>query len=467
MSQMSHLFARLDTASPSHSQPECRNTGRRATLNSISSTLSMLEERETEIGKRCAVYVADEGLHPWTWSDYTERRRSRSAVLPRMADEFGITSHAIDFNPPEKQRPTLRSITTTHSAPHLRNLAELATKPSPSLTPNPGVVSSLISDTIPSTEYGVFSLGKGVSCSPLERAAEEETEAALESPWLLDSLASHSRNGHVSAYTSSASLSTKATKRVALPSRSLDRPRADCDRTPSFMVNVPGRSSDDIHTAQSPSRRVIPAFPQGALIHTVSSSSSAGASVNSTFATPIDWISRFPLPDMDSLSADSRLYSFEEKLVITANPTFSEDSILPSPPPATLILQTPPRPRSPNFMPLQPTLPPPSPDTPSPSILVPTQHSQSFFALIKRRGGQRHKKLVISGPTLEHDIRHTQSLPELNEAAAHRTAERELRVKNIIRWCESFGRIQKVDEKENGSLHIYWKKRQVADTVSR
>ncbi|EIW60981.1 uncharacterized protein TRAVEDRAFT_119200 [Trametes versicolor FP-101664 SS1] len=105
-------------------------------------------------------------------------------------------------------------------------------------------------------------------------------------------------------------------------------------------------------------------------------------------------------------------------------------------------------------MPLQPTLPPPSPDAPSPSILVPTQHSQSFFALIKRRGRQRHKKLVISGPTLE-----------LNEPAAHRTAERELRVKNIIRWCESFGQIQKVDEKENGSLHIHWKKRQVADTV--
>ena len=48
----------------------------------------------------------------------------------------------------------------------------------------------------------------------------------------------------------------------------------------------------------------------------------------------------------------------------------------------------------------------------------------------------------------------------------HRMHEQQRRVQNVVRWCESFGPVKKVETKEDGSLHVYWKDWEVADMVS-
>ena len=46
--------------------------------------------------------------------------------------------------------------------------------------------------------------------------------------------------------------------------------------------------------------------------------------------------------------------------------------------------------------------------------------------------------------------------------------ERARRVQNMVRWCESFGPVRKIDTKDDGSLHVYcqWKDWVAADMVS-
>ena len=47
-----------------------------------------------------------------------------------------------------------------------------------------------------------------------------------------------------------------------------------------------------------------------------------------------------------------------------------------------------------------------------------------------------------------------------------RQVEQRRRVQNVVRWCESFGPVRKIETKEDGSLHVYWKDWEVADMVS-
>ena len=48
----------------------------------------------------------------------------------------------------------------------------------------------------------------------------------------------------------------------------------------------------------------------------------------------------------------------------------------------------------------------------------------------------------------------------------HREMEQRRRVQNVVKWCESFGPVRRIEKKEDGSLHVYWKDWEVADMVS-
>lgn len=49
----------------------------------------------------------------------------------------------------------------------------------------------------------------------------------------------------------------------------------------------------------------------------------------------------------------------------------------------------------------------------------------------------------------------------------HRQQEQQRRVQNVVKWCESFGTLRKIETKDDGSLHVYWKDWEVADMVCR
>lgn len=47
-----------------------------------------------------------------------------------------------------------------------------------------------------------------------------------------------------------------------------------------------------------------------------------------------------------------------------------------------------------------------------------------------------------------------------------RQRERKKRYENVVHWCENFGALRKIERKEDGSLHVYWRDWEVADMVS-
>ncbi|KAI0761544.1 hypothetical protein BD413DRAFT_441356, partial [Trametes elegans] len=108
--------------------------------------------------------------------------------------------------------------------------------------------------------------------------------------------------------------------------------------------------------------------------------------------------------------------------------------------------------QTPDSPPPEPMLPPPSLSTPSPSFFCPNQWLPLLFASLMGRRRRRKKKLVISGAPLE--------------LGPSRALSRQC-VQNTVKWCESFGPVRKIETKEDGSLHVYWKDWEVADMVCR
>ena len=113
----------------------------------------------------------------------------------------------------------------------------------------------------------------------------------------------------------------------------------------------------------------------------------------------------------------------------------------------------------------KPTLPLPAPDVPTPSFYLPETPSTNIpflSALARRKQRRRKKKLVITCLDLD------------SAAAAHADAgaevrrERDLRRRQdaIIKWCETFGAVRRLERKSDGSLHVYWREWEVADMVS-
>ena len=87
----------------------------------------------------------------------------------------------------------------------------------------------------------------------------------------------------------------------------------------------------------------------------------------------------------------------------------------------------------------------------------------------KDKKKRRKKKLVISGAPLEPSLPRASSSISPVQAAEdlyHRQQERQRRVDNVVKWCESFGTLRRIETKEDGSLHVYWKDWEVADMVS-
>ncbi|KAI0634957.1 hypothetical protein C8Q77DRAFT_1156325 [Trametes polyzona] len=452
--------------------------------------MSMLEERETEPEKRTAVYVPEDEVAFPTAATRAGRGRSSSAAVLRTTDDFS-GSFPSGSSPRRKQRPTLPQLTTSHSTPQLRNLAELATMPSPSLAPASSLLPSPMSDVTVTPDSEVVSPGEAITCSPFDSPAED-ADAALASRWSLDSVASRPRIRQVAADVSSSSPASKSKKRDRLLSLISGRTRSGSVGKPSPPPNTPRGSSDVLDIRRSSSREAVrsasasrPSFtmsvlPPRALAPSVSSSSSSNGSSASTLATPIEPNHPSPLPDVDPFGSHAPSYGLEDEPVFAANPHLDPDSPLlapqkpqtpPSPPRVSLTLQIPSRPTTPSSPPPQPTLPLPSPSTPSPSFLVPTPRTPSFFASLKGRPRRRKKKLVISGAPLEiaTTSRSPSSLSALqaSEDVSHRAAEQRRRVQNVIKWCESFGPTRKIETKEDGSLHVYWKDWEVADMVCR
>ncbi|KAI0658968.1 hypothetical protein C8Q70DRAFT_916120 [Cubamyces menziesii] len=485
---------RPHASSVSTSTPSRPSTQRHATYPSISSTMSLLEERDGEVEKRTAVYLPgqDSALPPSP--KLMGRGRSSSATVTRTSDEL-CGPFSIGSSPRRKQRPTLPALSTSHSTPQLRRLAELATVPSPSIVRGAStLLPSPMSDATvtPDSEGEEVSPGEAITWSPSDGPASqfeaptgagaEGTATALASRWSLDSVASRPRIRQADGPDVSSSPASKTKKRDRLFSLISGRARAGSVGKPQPPPNTPRGSSDVLDIRRSSSREAMqslssrPSFnlPHHApkvLAPSVSSSSGSSAS---TLATPVEPMLPSPLPETDAYGATSSSYMYEDEPVFAENPHLTPESPLlapehpktpPSPPPREpLVLQIPDRPMTPDSPPPQPTLPLPSPSTPSPSFLVPTPRSQSFFASLTGRQRRRRKKLVISGAPLDLNASRT---PQSTAEAELRANERARRVQNVVKWCESFGPVRKIDTKDDGSLHVYWKDWEAADMVCR
>ncbi|TFY69842.1 hypothetical protein EVJ58_g170 [Rhodofomes roseus] len=117
-------------------------------------------------------------------------------------------------------------------------------------------------------------------------------------------------------------------------------------------------------------------------------------------------------------------------------------------------------PTPPTSPPPQPTLPLPSPGTPSASFLSsPQQRSQSFFASLPFKMGtkRRDKKLVITGVPLED--------ADDGKDTDWKANEKRRRYENVVRWCEGFGEVRKIERKPDGTLHVFWRDWESADMV--
>ncbi|KAI0746510.1 hypothetical protein C8Q80DRAFT_1271394 [Daedaleopsis nitida] len=489
---------------------------RHATYPSISSTLSLLEERETEAEKRSAVYVADSDGEPSSSSAPVPRPlgrgRSSSATVPRSGDVCGPLP--ISPSPRRKQRPALPALATSVSSPQLRRLAELASTPSPSFSVSLGspLLPSPMSDATVTPETEIVSPGEAITYSPLENPADEKTaEPGLASRWSLDSVASRPRINQMALDDASSPPANKTKKRDRLLSLISPRARSGSVTKPFPPPNTPRGSSDildirrvDLRDVLSPSSLSSVTMPPKismtpsmapSLASSFASSDSSNTSSASTLGTPIEpthpqSLSEFADPFAShSPSCMPEETEEEDSLVFAENPYYVPESPLlepeftptqPSPsiqpqhleahPHEPLKLQIPERPMSPQSPPPQPTLPLPSPGTPSPSFLVPSPRPQSFFASITGRQRRRKKKLVISGAPLElAQSRSSSSVSntQTSDDHRHRQAEQQRRVHNVVKWCESFGPVRKIETKDDGSLHVYWRDWEVADMVCR
>ena len=449
---------------------------------SISSTLSLLEERESETEKRAGVYVTDEG------EDDMDRPVPRPMGRGRSSSATVAATGPVPLSssPRRRQRPTLSALSTSASSPQLRRLAELATIPSPSfsvastLLPSPMSVATVVpeADVAP---------GEAITVEEPAKARAAEAELAPVSRWSIDSVASRPHISQMALDDASSLPASKSRKRDRFLSLISGRGRSSSFTKPLPPPNTPRGSSDvlDIRRIDSPESSTAssrPSFSMSPMAPSLSSSNSSNGSTISMLATPVDASHDFTDPFAVGSPSCVPDDAVDGSPVFAANPYLQPESPLlladqpatsPSPPPQMapepLTLQIPERALSPDLPPPEPTLPLPSPSTPSPSFLVPSPRPQSFFASITGRQRRRRKKLVISGAPLE--LTQSRASSSVSAASAQddlrlRQVEQRRRVQNVVRWCESFGPVRKIETKEDGSLHVYWKDWEVADMVS-
>ena len=70
-------------------------------------------------------------------------------------------------------------------------------------------------------------------------------------------------------------------------------------------------------------------------------------------------------------------------------------------------------------------------------------------------------------PVLGDEIEERMRVLEIDAAVRERwAAQHKQQYDGIVRWCERFGQLKRMEWRGDGSLHVHWKEREVADTVS-
>ncbi|OCH84336.1 hypothetical protein OBBRIDRAFT_415717 [Obba rivulosa] len=468
-------------ASVRNTPPKAVPTKRHATYPSISSTLDLLGDRETELEKRAGVYV--DPAEPSVVEKIAATPRSRSGSVMTSSGSIGrgsvgrgsVGRSSIDtprasmgtprssmvvpgpsFPPPvRKQRPALPTLLTSTSSPQLRTLAQLAaTTPSAStatLIPARPSFSSLSGASASSApQHATASAPVTSAHTPqIPPLGIEEEEQQLPSRWSLDSIASRPAP---SAYTPppgaapASPQSAKARKRDRLISFISRGRSGSLGKVPAASGSPSARPSLDV-ARRSTSKE--PLFEMVAP-PSISASSSLSSSVSSLLATPLDSAAPSPRPQYSDPFSPTSDSFFPDS---GAKGRFAESADeFPAPPPSP---------------PPEPTLPLPSPGTPTASFFFPPRPPSLFAAL--RLSKRRKRKLVISGaPFSEGTETHAFARAALGaEDLALRRGEQRRRYENVVRWCEGFGALRKIERKDDGSLHVYWKDWEVADRVCR
>ncbi|PSR71413.1 hypothetical protein PHLCEN_2v12680 [Hermanssonia centrifuga] len=422
-----------------------------ATFPSISSTLSLLEERKTEVEKRSGVLVTE--LDPQEAAVESNRTSSsESTIIAHAARRsnrealhvLSVSNGSATF-PKRNIRPTLNLST---SSPQLRELAELANVP-----PSP------ITACSPMPQQSSFvSLATSIS-SPLASSSMLLSNNA--SRWSVDSTGEKERRPTVAtppATGDSPSSSAKPRKRDRLISF-ISRGRAGSlgkqqNSAPSTTPNSPRGEYDMLSPYESQFGRV-------------SSSSQASLPIGSR--RPSRTYSITPIASSSSSSstlptpADSQS-DFIADPFCPASPTFAPVSYLPdfeSPTEATFDMGS--------YSPPAPTHPLPSPGVPTSSFFLPVRERQPsfpFLSAMSRKKAQRRKKiLVISSISTAVDPA-PESDGRLQIEALRREREQKKRVEGVLRWSEGFGPVKRVENRPDGSLHVHWKDWETADLVS-
>ncbi|EMD31928.1 hypothetical protein CERSUDRAFT_88559, partial [Gelatoporia subvermispora B] len=356
--------------------------------------------------------------------------------------------------PVRKQRPALPTLMTSTSSPQLR-AQYMSTSSSAStvtlIPPRPSLssLSNGSSATVPRPRAATACVPS--TCARPALNIEEEDEPQLASRWSLDSIASRPAP---SSYTPPAVADANASTSGAQPNKGRKRDRlmslisisrgrsGSLGKAPAATAAPSARPSIDARRSTSKEPLFEMVVPPG-----ISASSSVSSSVSSLI-TPAD-SPRTPSSDPFSPTSES-FFPDEHDMGSSKNTSFVDMTVdeRSTPPP-------------------EPTLPLPSPGTPTASFLFPTRPPSLFSAL--KRTKRRARKLVISGAPLSEGVETAAfSKAHLSDLdLAHRKAEQKRRYENAIKWCENFGPLRKVERKDDGSLHVYWKDREVADTVCR
>ncbi|KAH8083312.1 hypothetical protein BXZ70DRAFT_579056 [Cristinia sonorae] len=438
-----------------------RSTLTHSPFPSISSTLSHLEDRETEVEKRSGVYVTDAERGAEQRTDETLGDssavirgpvRKTSKELLKLQSFVAVADTELSLAS-RKASPTL---STSHSSPQLRTLADLAATPaSPLRTASPA---STLASTSTQTARTHTLTRSHTFPSPLDDFGCDNPPMSPSSRWSIDSTRSGQPLLPSVAENSPSDSPAKPRKRDRLISfisrnrtgsvgKAPSSPSSESEFAdligfqPEFFVGSSRRSSKVISQPSSSSLHlpiqqptdITPPLP----ISTSSSTSSASSS--STLPTPVDGnSSEDVLPHPSFFSPDQSSYLPE-----VDDAEYEADMY-------------------------EPTLPLPSPSVPTASFLIPQRPQSSFpFLSTFRRKTRRHRKLVVNIPPYEPAM----SVEEENgnPAAKKLKIEEGQRKRHdaVVRWCESFGPLRRVEKRADGSLHIHWKEWEAADTVCR
>ncbi|KAK7683112.1 hypothetical protein QCA50_013785 [Cerrena zonata] len=439
------------------------------TFPSISSTLSNLEERNSETEKRSGVYVTDmftsepevvtEDGQDFVLASPPSRKSSRDA-LRELADATQLPA-TISSLSQRRTRPQLPMLSTSVSSPQLRPAPRKSSLSSPISVKTPSTASTILA----ANHYQSMSRSHTFPAVPdLDESAERE----LSSRWSIDSTGPRPSNPPSGARTpvpeppSSPTKTRKRDRLLSFISRKSTSKSSPDGNTPTLTeLDFDSRRSSKrtskmtAHTSLSTLSLGTPtlseSMPYPPIPISASTSTSTPVSVStsssvSSLSTPIDSHPNLPIDPFSS------------------SPTCSDFSYIPDPFSSATYIDLP------ESAPLEPTLPLPTPGTPTASFLIPVRPSTNvpiLSAFSLRRKLRRKRKLIVSHPALSPSPTHqSESSFDDERDVLEMQVRGERMYKSILRWCETFGPVKNVENKGDG-LHIYWKDWETAETVCR